>query len=408
MYKKFIKKWIGFVLLLCFSFYMGIKNSQLFFSFLFWFLVSVAALSTFWVLLEYCGSSLKISRTNIPKIQEDESVEINIKIANKGMIPLLNLVVEDSAPCAQAGERKKYILVDYLGISGEKELKYSCFCPLRGLYGLGPVKVYFFDPFGLIFLRKTFAARSELYVYPRTFKVTRFPELTKGNAPWFGIETSRVSGDEDEFFGVREYKSGDPIKKIHWISSARKNELIVKEYQRQSFFKATIVFNLDKENNLGEGKNSVCEYIIKIVASVSKYLINMGVSVEVIAHTDDTVCIEANKGNEHLEDILKFLAMAKIESRVSFMEVFESFSQNISDDSTVIAVMLDKDREYLPNMLSLSARNVAILPIILVTSTFADESLNTIPDDVFDIRLPGIMSLAPIYVLRSDNLEEKF
>ena len=128
---------------------------------------------------------------------------------------------------------------------------------------------------------------------------------------------------------MREYRRGDPLKKIHWMVSARKNQLIVKEFQRQSFFRATIMFNLEKDDNVGEGKESVGEYTIKIVASIAKYLIDLGVSIEVISHAGEVVHIPFNKGQEHLEEILKFLTIAQTESRISLSELFATFQRNI-------------------------------------------------------------------------------
>jgi hypothetical protein len=46
------------------------------------------------------------------------------------------------------------------------------------------------------------------------------------------------------------------------------------------------MFNLEKDENLGEGKESVEEYTIKIVASIAKYLTGLGVSIEVISHAE--------------------------------------------------------------------------------------------------------------------------
>ncbi len=249
---------------------------------------------------------------------------------------------------------------------------------------------------------------SEVYVYPRTFNIRKFPALNKGTSPWLGVETSRVSGDDDEFYGVREYKRGDPLKKIHWMVSARKNQLIVKEFQRQSFFRATIMFNLEKEDNLGEGKESVGEYTIKIVASIAKYLINLGVSIEVISHAGEVVHIPFNKGQDHLEEILKFLTIAQAESRITLAELFATFQRNILEDSSLIVVMTDKNKTFLPAMLSLGVRNVSLVPVVLKSSTFLKNYSAQMGADDYGIDISKNISLNPIYIACKDNLEEKF
>jgi len=350
-----------------------------------------------------------LTRKVIGRIEEDDILEVETMAKNNGLLPIFNFVIDDHLACALPEEREKRVLLNYLAPKSLLNLKYNCLCPRRGKYKIGPITVYFLDPFNLFFLKRIYYLYSELYVYPRTFKVPRFPELTKGVLPWFGINTMHLSGDEDDFYGLREYKPGDPLKRIHWITTARKNKIIVKEFQRQSFFRATIIFNLEKDKNFGEGKHSVAEYTIKIAASVAKYLIEKDISLEIIAHAEELVHMPFNKGAGHLDDIFKFLAVAKAESRVSLYELFQEFSRYIPNDSNLIVIMLDQDWKYLPAMLSLEkGNNVSVIPLVLVSSTFLyslDE--REIVKDV-KIKLSQAFNITPILFSRGDNLEEDF
>jgi uncharacterized protein (DUF58 family) len=408
MFKLFLKKWIFFFVIIVFSLIIGLQTSIVFFHFFFWFLVSIAVLNLTWLAIVYFGTRLNLTRNIISKMEEEDILEVEVSIENNSFSPIFNLVLEDYLSCAESKDRKKLILIEFLRPKSFSNLKYNCLCPLRGRYDIGPFIIYFFDPFGLFFLKKTFYIYSELYVYPKTFAIRKFPELIKGMLPWFGIETTRASGDEDEFFGVREYKEGDPIKKIHWISTARKNRLIVKQFQRQSFFRATIILNLQKDKNIGEGKERVAEYMIKIAASIAKYLIARGVSLEIVAHTGEIIHIPFNKGQEHLEDIMKFLAIAQAESRVGLGEIFEEFSRYIPDYSSLIAIMPDTDWEFLPSMLLLEKRDISIIPFVVMSSTFLYPSdKQRILKDT-GIKFTPTHSLNPLFFCRGDNLEEVF
>ena len=342
------------------------------------------------------------------KIEEDDTLEITLGIKNKSFLPIFDVVLEDYLSCAYIQERKNFIMLDLLMPDSASKLAYRCLCPQRGRYEIGPLVAYFFDPLGLFYFKQVYPVYSEVYVYPRTFKIHKFPALNKGSSPFLGVETSRVSGDDDDFYGVREYKRGDPLKKIHWMVSARKNQLIVKEFQRQSFFRATIMFNLEKEGNLGEGKESVAEYTIKIVASIAKYLINLGVSVELISHAGEVVHIPFNKGADHLEEILKFLTIAQAESRITLFELFATFQRDILEDSSLIVVMTDKNKAFLPAMFSLGVRNVSLVPVFLKSSTFLKNYSGQKDANDYDTGISENISLNPIYISCKDNLEEKF
>jgi uncharacterized protein (DUF58 family) len=372
-------------------------------------LISIVAINVIWILVEHFAIKLYLERRFPKKIEEDDFLGIEVVIENRGVIPLINFVLEDNLPCAVPEEREKRILLEYLRAKSSNIIRYSCYCPVRGKYELGPFSLYIFDPFGLFFIKKIHYIYSEVYVYPQTFNIRKFPILAKGTAPWFGIETSRVSGDEHEFYGVREYKPGDPIKKIHWLSTARKNKLIVKQFQRQVFFRVTILFNLSKDRNFGEGKKSVAEYTIKIAASVARYLIEVGVSLEIIAHVGEIVRIPFNKGPEHLDDIFRFLTVARPESKVEIDEIFHEFARYIPSDSSLVIIMPDTELEYLFAMLSIKEKNVSLIPLVLITSSFLYPS---VPQQKLikeaQIKFPEIFDFSPIFFSCGANLEEPF
>lgn len=387
---------------------MTLKTSSVSYCFLFWILLAIPLASFLWLALVYSVRQLNLSRKITLKVEEDDSLEIVLEVKNKSILPVSDFVLEDFLTCAPAAEKQKFVILDFLLPGSTNKLAYRCLCPQRGRYDLGPLTAYFFDPLGLFYFKEKYPVYSELYVYPRTFNIRKFPDLNRGCSPWLGIETSRVSGDDDEFYGVREYRRGDPLKKVHWMASARKNQLIVKEFQRQSFFRATVMFNLEKDENFGEGKESVAEYSIKIVASIAKYLINLGVSVEIISHAGELVHIPFNKGAEHLEEILRFLSIAEPESRVSLLELFETFHRNILEDSSLIVVMTDKNQAFLPAMFSLGVRNVSLIPVILNSSTFLKNYSGLKNAQDYGVAISEKAKVKPIYINRQDNLEEKF
>ena len=406
--KLFLKKWFFVFTIIIFNFILALRTSIKFFHFFFWFLVSYVALSFVWLLIEYFSVKLSFERRIIGRIQEGDNLDIKAIIKNDSFFPLFNSVLLDSLTCAGPDEREYRVLIDYLGPKSILSEEYNCLCLQRGRYQLGPFFIYIFDPWGIFFLKKAYFIYSELFVYPQTFNIQKFPRLTGGAAPWFGIETGRISGDEHEFYGVREYKYGDSIKRIHWLSTARKNKLIIKEFQKQAFFRAVIVFNLNKDDNFGQQKDNIAEYTIKIVASVAKYLIEGDISLEIIAHVGEIVHIPFNKGPEHLEDIMKFLTIAQAESKVRLDEIFLEFSKYIPNDSTLILVILDKDWEYLPAILSSDKKNISIIPLVLLSSSFLYHLQEKKDTKKVLIKFMQEFNLRPLLFTYGQDLEEAF
>jgi uncharacterized protein (DUF58 family) len=208
---------------------------------------------------------------------------------------------------------------------------------------------------------------------------------------------------------VREYKEGESVKKIHWISSARKNKLIVKQFQLQSFFGTTIMFNLEKAQNLGQGKETVAEYITKIAASVANYLNEKGVSIELLVHIGEIVHLPFNKGPEHLENIMRVLAVAQAQSMISFREAFEEFARFIPNDSSLVVVMSDQDYKDLPHIVSLYTRGVVLIPLIVVSETFLPDSDKRKVARQAKIKILNLVNMQQAkFFSQGDNLSEIF
>jgi uncharacterized protein (DUF58 family) len=408
MIKTFRLKWLLLGFFFISSLLIGLKTTREFFFLFAYFLLSATAVSLAWLLLTCFTAHLQLSRKMISRATEDDTLEVAAQIRNLSFLPVFNFVLEDNFSCRQPNLEKKSFFISYLGIKSSCEIKYDYLCFKRGEYKMGPFVVYFFDPLNLFFFKRILHIYSGVVVYPQIFRIEKFPPLTKSVLPWFGIETARSSGDDDEFYGVREYKDGESVKKIHWISSARKNKLIVKQFQLQSFFGTTIIFNLEKAKNLGEGKESVAEYIIKIAASVADYLTERGVSIELLAHIGEIVHLPFNKGQEHLESILRVLAVAQAESRISLREAFEEFARYIPNDSSLVVVISDQDYKDLSRMVSLYSRGVSLIPLIVVSDTFLPVADKKKAVHQTKIRVSNLVNMPAKFFSQGDNLSEVF
>ena len=408
MLKVFLVKWSALVFFFISSLLIGLKTTREFFFFFAYFLLSVTVVSSAWLLLTYFTARLQLSRKMISRVTEGDTLEVTAQIENRGFLPVFNLVLVDNFSCSQAGQGKKSFFVSYLGLKFSGKIKYDYLCFKRGEYKMGPFAVYFFDPLNLFFFKRAYHVYSPVIVYPQIFKIEKFFPLSRSVLPWFGIETARSSGDDDEFYGVREYKDGEPVKRIHWASSARKNKLIVKQFQRQSYFGATIIFNLEKAKNAGEGKESVAEYIIKIAASVAHYLTERGVSIALLAHVGEIVYLPFNKGREHLENILRILAAAQAESGISLREVFEAYAGYIPNDSSLVAVLSDQDHPDLLRMVSLYSRGVSLIPLMVLADTFLPNLDKKNIALQAKIKVSNQVNIHTKFFSQGDNLSESF
>ena len=103
-------------------------------------------------------------------------------------------------------------------------------CTERGRYQLGPIRLRTSDPFGLFPMERDFAATTHVVVYPLTFDIHQFA-LPMGILPGGDALRRRTHYVTTNASGVRDYAPGDSFGRIHWPSTARRDRLIVKEFE---------------------------------------------------------------------------------------------------------------------------------------------------------------------------------
>lgn len=118
----------------------------------------------------------------------------------------------------------------------------------RGVFKTGSVDIIDCCPFGIFERVKKFKTKEEVVIYPKIINVRSGWIKRIAQKPTF-TETSRVmtpSSIASMTRSLREYQPGDPLKYIHWPSSAKANKLLVKEFEIES--KGSVIIALDSSN----------------------------------------------------------------------------------------------------------------------------------------------------------------
>lgn len=151
-------------------------------------------------------------------------------------------------------------------------------CELRGYYKLDTFNLRTGFPLGLITTERKVSLNPDkdtsILIYPKPLEVAQFDIANDPSHTALQLDNNPRVGGNDEYIGVREYRHGDNPRHIHWPTSAKRGDLIVREFQQNSTTHLTIILDLNQQNNTGEGRHSTLEYAIKITASLVKYAID--------------------------------------------------------------------------------------------------------------------------------------
>jgi uncharacterized protein (DUF58 family) len=238
-------------------------------------LVRIGALLVALPLLSGLGASrtryrLSCTRRVTPaRVPVGQQAEMTVRLKNVTRLRTGLLLAEDTVPYA-LGSRPRFVL-DGIGRGGAYDFRYQLRSDARGKYVIGPLRVRVADSFGLVEINRAFASTSTLTVTPKIIPLSRAP--LSGN--WLGGDEGRLSiaasGDDD--VAPRPYQTGDPLRRVHWRSTARYGELMVR--REEQHFRNTATLFLDTRR-LAYGTAASFELAVSAAASVGVHLADEG------------------------------------------------------------------------------------------------------------------------------------
>ncbi|MGH8973077.1 MAG: DUF58 domain-containing protein [Acidimicrobiia bacterium] len=131
-------------------------------------------------------------------------------------------------------------IVPPLGPGEVAEATYDLPTARRGVVTAGPLRLCAADPLGLAEVTTETAAGARLIVHPRIEAVLAVPGSAHTEARLGSQHASRVPAGLD-FFTLREYEAGDDVRRVHWRSTARMGELMLREDELPWESLATVV-----------------------------------------------------------------------------------------------------------------------------------------------------------------------
>ncbi|MFG1944559.1 DUF58 domain-containing protein [Nonomuraea sp. NPDC048826] len=287
---------------------------------------------------------------------------VTLRLENVTRLPTGLLLIEDTVPYA-LGVRARFVL-DRVEPRGVREIDYRVRSDLRGRYPIGPLSVRIADPFGLVELARSFTITDTLVVTP---KVVPLPHV-RLSGEWTGGGDSRTrsvaaAGDDD--VAPREYRQGDDLRRVHWRSTARHGELMVRREEQQWQSRGALLLDTRKYAHRGEGPRSSFEVAVSAAASIGVHLSREGLGLRLVT----------DQGPEHLTDtglswsLLDTLAMVRGSSARS-LEMGVSALRAGGGDGLIVAVLGSLDAEEARELARLRHSGITGVAVLLDVDTW--------------------------------------
>lgn len=196
---------------------------------------------------------------------EEDTISLAVELRNRTRFPTFLFKIQEECPLIAPDEEQPGFFVGMVAPQGSITAKYDVRCYRRGVYSLGPILVETAAPFGLFRAQRMLDATLEVTVYPQVLAMET--NVNRGSLEGRTPDASPPV-HSGEFRASREYQHGDYVQNIHWRNSARRGQLMVKEFDRIPQGEVRLALNQDID--VGEGRTSTLEYAIKIAASVAQ------------------------------------------------------------------------------------------------------------------------------------------
>jgi uncharacterized protein (DUF58 family) len=365
-------------------------------------LLMIIAFVWAWLAVRWIGIQrrTRTRRAQVGKIMDEE-----FAVRNTSILPKLWIEIRDQSDLP--GHRASQV-VPALGGRGRHHWQVQTPCLVRGEFRLGPMSIISGDPFGLFLFPRLIPASSRVIVYPATVDVARF-ELPVGMLSGGEAQRRRTHYVTTNAAGVRDYVTGDSYNRIHWKSTARKNRLIVKEFEIDPLvdiwifadFSANSLVEPYVERLGGTGAviprsggipPSTEEYGVVIAASLAQHFINQERSVGFAAYIPQRVIHQPERGSRQITHIFESLAVARSLSTHTLGQMLTLETPYMGRGTTLIIVTSSLDTSWVSEAQILTHRGIRPMCVFVEPTSFGGvQSSDEIRGMLQAVRMPTIV-----------------
>ena len=339
---------------------------------------------------------LRASREVFPSAFEGDPVRVRLGLENRSRRDAWLVELIDSFG-PSLSDRQALVAGGPLRPRRRRTLAYRALCSRSwGEYRIGPLVLATGDPLGLFRASRTFFQLDTFTVFPRVHPVAALDRLGARPTAATHEHTTPRAGQSLAYLGVREYRPGDDMRRIHWPATARRGALTVKEYERDLVPYFTLFLDLDRRARAGMGRKSTLEYLVRTAASIVWTATTRGDVVQVIAEGGAPLLVPPGRGELHATRCLYELVRCHQEGPLDLFDLVERHRTRIPEGSA-LALLLGRlvfDETRLETLLvGFRARGVFPAVLIVNDASFLPVDRWPLPPQVAEARKHAIAAL---------------
>jgi uncharacterized protein (DUF58 family) len=324
------------------------------------------------------------------QIFENTPAAMEAAITNHGRWPRALVAVKDSlAPAANPAAP---------WVPGRREtvLPYAAVLA-RGVYREAMLIITCAAPFGVWTARRATKAAADITVFPLYEDIPTLPILEAMSSPAETLHERRSAGAGYDYLGIRDYRRGDSLRVVHWRSSARRGELVVKEFEEEISSPVTLV--VAASDVTGETGNNTLDAAARLAATIANYCLRAGHPLQLVGWNAVGGLISLDRPG--LPQTLEWLAGLQPAPAGTPEKLAEETALRVAPRSTVILITPSVSADWRAIASALQTRRVRLLTVLIDRQSFGGRpepggAANDVADRLTEAR-------STVYTYRKDE-----
>ncbi|MGI8913180.1 MAG: DUF58 domain-containing protein [Chloroflexota bacterium] len=323
------------------------------------------------VLLSYLwtriiAGGLELSRQpSVGHLQVGSQLEERFVAVNSSILPITYLEIDDHSNFPGYPASK----VESFGSRQTKTWRIEWQCRRRGRYHLGPLTIRVGDPFGFFTVQQDYDDTISFLVFPPIVDLPGV-DLPRGAVAGSTSGGARALQITNTAASIRDYQPGDSYKRIHWPTTARRNQLYVKEYDLERSSDLWIILDMDRSTLLGEEEESTEEYQVRIAVALANRVLKENRAVGLIASSAEQVLIAPDKGGGQLNRILSELAAVHADGTTPLVSALGLAGPLLGRGATVAIITASGQLDWVRGALNLAQHGLTPIAFLVDPGSF--------------------------------------
>jgi uncharacterized protein (DUF58 family) len=347
---------------------------------------------------------IRINRqTQARRAQVGKTLDETFTVRNGGVLPKVWLEIRDHS---DVPGHNPSAVVPMLWPRRAYQWTAHTTCVVRGEFTLGPLTLISGDPFGMFQVTRHIDATSKVLIYPAMVPIHNFAAPT-GLLSGGDAQRQRTHVVTTNAAGVREYAPGDSFNRIHWKSSARKDRLLVKEFELDPMADVWMYLDLNAAATFERPYSfegwpvsefyippSSIEYAVIVASSLAQHFLVKERGLGFVTYNPTRCVLQPDRGNRQLTRILETLTVAKAATDITCEQLIALEGHHMGRGTTAIIITADPTDRWIGEATLLSRRGIRTIAVVLDAASFGATDARPIEETRIMLESSGVITYA--------------